>query len=173
MHRAKQFLMLFIILTLVCGNAHSALYSIANPRFSGFVDRDNHYEALNPAKNGKISRKVLHNGLLYFSVTILGNVTTFEYLTQHRHLELEVVIWADGEQKDSVPIGMTPRDWDDERQRLKYELKNLGFFTWRTYMNTVKIWHSKIELVLRDDNKEFVKPVGHRGSYRAVVEIVP
>jgi len=164
----------FTIFTFFTGYADAAaLYSIANPRFSGFVDRENNYKAINPASNGEISRKRLKDGLLYFSVTIIGSRQTFEYLEEHRHLELEVVIWADGKQKDSVQIGMTTRDWDEERTRLRYELDNLGFFTWRTYMNTKKIWYSEIELVLRDDNKTFVAPSGYSGSYRAEVELVP
>ena len=110
---------------------------------------------------------------LYFSVTILGNERTFKYLEKHSHLGLEVVIWVDGKKEDSAHIGITPRNWDEIKQKLRNQLDESALFTWRTYMKTVKIWNSKIiELVLKDDTNAFVKPVSYSGSYRAVVEIV-
>ena len=157
---------------LAATDSSAALFTIAKPQFGARVDPANGYAVSSPAQGGKISRAELTSNLLYFSVTIVGDQSTLEYLEEHRHLGLTVVIWADGMKRDSIEIGITPRDWERDQQTLKEELASMGVFTWRTFMNTKRIRHSRLVLLLLDDNDDTVGPPGHAGSYQATVRLV-
>lgn len=153
-------------------HANAAIFSIATPQFSAFVDPRT-YTPLNPAQNGSISRKDLTRGLLYFSVTIVGDERAFQHADHHRELGLEAAIWCDGRDTGSVQFGMSTRDWEFIQNALRAELDQKGVFTWRTYINTKRIACSKIEIIMRDDNDDVVTPVGSHGTFNATVEITP
>jgi len=148
----------------------AALFSISKPTFCGYVHPDT-FAISEPWNGGMIRRSSLSENLLHFYCVIIGDESTFQYLTKHRHLELHAHIWADGQRYDSVEFGISTRRWEQTKKRLRDELDQMGFFTFRTYMNTQKTWFSEIELVLKDDNSKIVAPVGHTGSYRAKVKL--
>ena len=152
--------------------ALGALYSISHPKFSSYVDPKDDYRVIQPAQDGKIVRNSLTKGVLYFSVTIIGGEAALKHLEDNQHLDLTVSIWGDNRRKDSVEIGIRPREWLDNAEILREEYRRMGFFTWRTFMTTKKIWHSKIDLVLVDDNDHTVGPPGYSQSYRATIRIV-
>lgn len=148
----------------------AALFSIAKPTFCGYVN-PNSLVISAPEDNGKIRRSLLAGNLLHFYCVIIGDESTFQYLSDHRHLELHAHIWADGIRYDSVEFGISTREWERNKEGLKAELDEMGFFTFRTYMNTKKTWFSEIELILKDDDSKIVSPLGFPGSYRARVKL--
>ena len=163
---------LFVILAAIAPvPAIAALFVIGSPQFAGYVDTRNDYKIFNPAVDGKLSRRSLRGSRLYFSVEIIGDQNTVARLEEYGYLELKVTIWADGSQLDTVPIGISSREWEEDKEVILEQVADTGNFRWRTFLSTKKTWYSKIELVLRDENNTVVSPVSSKGSYSAVVEL--
>jgi hypothetical protein len=152
--------------------ASAALYAIVAPKFSTFVDPQS-YEVHGHARDGTISRGSLSRGLIYFSVTIVGDDRAIRHLDENGELQLAANVWCDDQKMDTIHFGMTAEQWDHQSHGLRFEVEQRGYFTWRTYMYTSKTFCSTIELRLTDDDNQTVKPPGYPGAYTARLEILP
>ena len=99
---------ILLIFALLSPSTNGALYSIAAPRFSSYVDPTHGFLINQPDQNGEISRSTLTNDLLYFSVEIVGGETALKYLEDHQHLKLKITIWGDG-RGDVSPVFSSAR----------------------------------------------------------------
>ncbi len=165
-----------LVLSLFCGSCLSAraqLFEIARPVFSGFVTDDGNYTPVGPAANGQISRASLTHGLLYFSFTVVGGQTTLDRLAKDRRLDVEAVIL--GNQSEIIPgLGILQQNWIANMDAWISQFNQLGYFTFRTFMNTQKISNGVIEIQIRDGNNNVIRPVAYNSvTYKASVTIVP
>jgi hypothetical protein len=156
-----------------CSPGAAQLFEISKPTFSYFVTQDKNYTPVGPANDGKISRATLSRGLLYFSFTIVGGQAAIDYLKDNRRLEAEVVIMGDRSERISG-LGISQDKWSENKQAWLMQFDELGYFTFRTFMNTQKISQETMELQVRDAKSNIVRPIGYNLlTYRASVTIVP
>jgi hypothetical protein len=152
--------------------ASAQLFEIAAPTFSRLVTDDGNYTVIGPAINGQISRSSLPQGLLYFSFTVIGGQQTLDSLQNDRRLDVNAVILGDKSEIISG-LGITQPKWATNKDAWVAQFNQLGFFTFRTYMNT-KSTRDIIAIQIRDDKNNIVRPVAyHLITYKATVNIVP
>jgi len=165
---------LILAFTLVSpAPALAQLFEIAAPTFSSLVADDGNYTVTGPATNGQISRAILTQGLLYFSFTVIGGQQTLDSLQKNRRLEVNAVIL--GDQSEIITgLGITQQKWIANKNAWLAQFGQLGYFTFRTYMNTQKILDDIIEIQIRDGKNDVVRPVAYDSiTYKASLRIVP
>ena len=96
---------------LLSSAAHSEVFTIAKPQFSVMVLDDANYSVVGPAVDNTISKAKLTQGLVYFSFTVIGTDKAVEYLRQKGRMEVDAVIYADGERRDTIHIGIEQENW--------------------------------------------------------------
>jgi len=153
--------------------ALAQLFEIAAPIFSSFVADDGNYTVTGPATNGQISRATLTQGLLYFSFTVIGGQQTLNSLQKNRRLEVNAVIL--GDQSEIITgLGITLQKWTANKNAWLAQFGQLGYFTFRTYLNTQKILDDSIEIQIRDGRNDVVRPVAYGSiTYKASLRLVP
>jgi hypothetical protein len=168
-------LVLFVIFLnfLLAHQAHAQLFEIARPIFSQFVTEDGNYKPLGPETDGRISRATLSRGLLYFSFTVVGGKPALEYLQRNRRLEVQAAI-LNSSSEIIHGLGITQHRWSENKNAWLAQFNELGYFTFRTFLNTQNISPDYVELQIRDVKNNVIRPVGHSGTtYKARVEIAP
>jgi hypothetical protein len=162
-----------ILSCVFCASASAQLFEIARPIFSSGVSDDGDYVPLGPAIDGRVSRANLSRGLLYFSFTVIGGQPALEYLRQYRRLEVDAVILGERSERISG-LGISQEKWSKNREAWISQFEKLGYFTFRTFMNTERIADDMLELQVRDGRSNVIKPVAYNSStYKASIEIVP
>ena len=152
--------------------AFAQLFEIAAPTFSRLVSEDGNYTVIGPAIDGQISRSSLTQGLLYFSFTVIGGQQTLNSLQKDRRLDVNAVILGD-KSEIITGLGITQPKWNTNKDAWIAQFNQLGFFTFRTYMNT-RIVGDTIEIQVRDGKNDIIRPVAYDLiTYKATVNIVP
>jgi hypothetical protein len=71
-------------------------------------------------------------------------------------------------------LGITRVKWTASKAAWTSRLSQLGYFTFRTYMNTEKISRDQIGMQIRDVKGNVARPVGYSLlAYEADVTIIP
>lgn len=152
--------------------ATAALFAIADPEFSGFVD-DTTYAIANPAVDGSISRAQLNNGNLYFSFRVIGGQRAIDHLKKFGSLEVRVTTYAGWSKLGSYEIGIDQANWRKNGKALTDEFNRNGIFNWRTYALTQQVSYSAITVKISDSNFDYAAPIDVDGAYEATVNITP
>lgn len=164
---------LLLLLSFASGSAWGALLSIAAPQFSGSVSDDGKFTISNPATNGAISRRSLQDGYLYFSFTVLAGEKAINYLLKNGALPIKVTAYAGWTKLGDYDVGISPDNWRKNRKQLIQEFQAMGYFTWRTYMQTSQVEHSSITVKISDPNSDYVAPVDEAGAFELTITIIP
>jgi len=169
----RPILFIVILNLLFVGRAYGQLFEIAKPIFSQSVTEDGNYKAVGPETNGWISRASLSRGVLYFSFTVVGGEAALKYLEHNMRLEVDAVIL--GDRSEIIQgLGISQQKWGQNKKAWLAQYDELGFFTFRTFLNTQKISRDTIEVQIRDAKSNVIRPVGHAGAtYKASVTITP
>jgi len=149
--------LLFTICIFLSAPASAALFAATNPAFgSRLVDR----VAVRSSSGPTIQRSELAENRLYFSVTIVGDQTTLDYLKDNEHLPLHVTYWGDDERFDTVDIGIDYEKWTELGDIWASQVSKQGVFTFRTYYRTKKIGYQHVQLTLKDVKGNTIRTVG-------------
>lgn len=170
MGRLKLTALLTVCLAPVPASAQ--LFEVAAPLFSKSVADDGNYTPIAPVVDGIISRASLKHGELYFSFTVVGGESTIKHLRDKKALGVDVVIL--GDQSQTIPgLGINQQKWRDNQEAWISQFNSNGYFTFRTYMTTKDTARELMELQIRDEKRNVVRPIASSSSYKASIAIVP
>jgi hypothetical protein len=164
--------MVSCLVLLIPSSAGAALFAIAGPQFSGFVDEGN-YAVVDGAASGSISKIKLRDGFLYFSFRVIGGSKAIEHLKKYGSLEVRVTMYAGWSKLGSYQIGIDQENWRRNGKALMEEYNRNGIFNWRTYMQTAQVDYPAITVKISDANSDYVAPVDADGAYEETVNIIP
>ena len=172
MRRFRLFALSLVCLALTTAPSSAQLFEVAAPFFSRSVADDGNYTPIGPAADGIISRASLKHGELYFSFTVVGGESTIKHLRDKKALEIDVVILGDQSQIISG-LGINQQKWKDHQDAWISQFNNNGYFTFRTYMTTKDTARELMELQIRDEKRNVVRPIASSSSYKASIAIIP
>lgn len=155
---------------LACQQADAANVAASNPAFGGYMI--NHVAARS-STGPRMSRAELRYGMLFFSMTIVGDSDSIAHLEEYGHLPVYVTFWGDGARFDTIDIGIKPERWATERRRLVADVKARGVFTYRTFYQTRKITYRHIELTLQDAGRSTIRTVSGSRNVNPTIELEP
>ena len=168
----RKLIWLVIGAALFSTTANADLFSISVPVFSARVSERPAYEPLDRARNGRIDRAALVDGLVWISFTVLGGPRAVEELTQKGSLAVNLEISCNGRVVDrSIPIGIGQGNWYDNEHKLLSELENQGYFTWRTRARTRKVHCNTLTFRVYDRTREVVSPPGDTSVFEKTLTI--
>lgn len=153
--------------------ACAQLFQIAAPVFSKSISTDGSYTPLEPAVDGRISRARLHQGEICFSFTVMGGEATIRHLEENQSLGVFVVILGGDRSQTIAGLGIDRQRWENNKEAWTSQFNKDGYFTFRTYMKTRDTFREIVELQIRDDKRNVIRPIAYSASYKASVAILP